>query len=402
MEEDRNHLLKPGILFINADDDFATHMESKRRLMKHLDTSICRVFVATNKRGDTGASLRRLPNVITKEYDLWASIYHRRSFVEKAIHLARSLSLILSFIAILRLIRKENIQLIHCHTAPRILLLAILLAMCSRSKLVVHLHGQIRGTTLQCMVKRLGLRRADAIIAVSDFLKKSAVNQGFNPSKVWPVLNVVDLEKFRPDVDGRSVRREYGIEAHLPVIVLVGRMNSQKGHRYLLEALLQVEKDGTQLQTLLVGWDKWTGASYSRELKQFCTEHGMDGRVIFTGHRSDIPQVFAAADIAVFPTIWDEPFGLVVAEAMAAGKPVIATRSGGITEIVTEDSGILVPKGSPHELAKAIVTLLRSPTLRLKLGRAARRRAEEHFYEARLAEDALEVYRSLGLAFHRG
>ena len=168
---------------------------------------------------------------------------------------------------------------------------------------------------------------------------------------------------------------------------------------YLLEALVSVKQQFPDIKALLRGWANPTkmpgGQTYQQELEKFSDQHGLVDNVVFGGPRADAPEVFAAADIVVVPSEFEEPFGLVVIEAMATGKPVIGTVSGGIPEILVNGAGVLVPRGSPKELAEAIIRLLKQPALREKLGQCARKRAEEEFNECSLAKNMEKIYRTV-------
>jgi glycosyltransferase involved in cell wall biosynthesis len=118
--------------------------------------------------------------------------------------------------------------------------------------------------------------------------------------------------------------------------------------------------------------------------------------VHFLGHRDDVPEILAALDVLVHVPSAPEPFGRVVAEAMAVGKPVVAARAGGLPEIVEHEvTGLLVPPGDPSACAAAVLRLLADPALRARLGTAGRRRAEERFDPAAHAERVVAAYREV-------
>jgi glycosyltransferase involved in cell wall biosynthesis len=123
----------------------------------------------------------------------------------------------------------------------------------------------------------------------------------------------------------------------------------------------------------LVGHEELSTAA---ELRVYASERGVDDLVTFEGFRADVPQVMADLDVFVLPSLW-EGFGLVLVEAMAAGRPVVASAVGPISEIVVDGvTGLLVPPGDPDALAEAIVRLLQDPELAAALGRAGRARVE--------------------------
>ena len=132
--------------------------------------------------------------------------------------------------------------------------------------------------------------------------------------------------------------------------------------------------------------------SFTDELKLLARSLGVAEHVIFTGQRSDMPALMAAADVFALPS-YEEPFGLVFAEAMAMKKPVVALASGGAPEIVEQGkSGLLSARGDADALAANLLKLLRDSGLRARMGEYGRRRVEEHFALQRLARDMEQVY----------
>ena len=154
-----------------------------------------------------------------------------------------------------------------------------------------------------------------------------------------------------------------------------------------------------ELRCLLVGWEdpRYRGPfrSYGAELRHIAEQERLGDSLIISPPRPEAPQLMAAADIVALPSVGD-PCPLVVMEAMATGKAVIGADSGGIPEEVVDGvTGFLVPPGSVEALADRIVTLARDADLRARMGRAARRRAEACFDEARLAAEFAPIYEAL-------
>jgi glycosyltransferase involved in cell wall biosynthesis len=177
--------------------------------------------------------------------------------------------------------------------------------------------------------------------------------------------------------DRTEVRRELNTPADATVIVQVSRMEQWKGQRLHLETLGQLRD--------LPGWVCWIVGSaqrpqevrYERELHAVAKQHGIEDRVRFTGQRSDVPRILAAADIYCQPNTSPEPFGLTLIEALQAGLPVITTAMGGATEVVDDSCGILVPPGSTADLASALRLLVDDAQLRRRMGELGPARACE-------------------------
>ena len=175
-----------------------------------------------------------------------------------------------------------------------------------------------------------------------------------------------------------TIRAELGISGF--VLGVVGRLEEQKGHRYLLEALPEIIPEIPDLTVLLVGEGKEGDA-----LRHLVQELGLGSRVHFLGTRRDLPRLFQAMDLVVQPSLW-EGLPLTLLMAMGAGLPVVGTRVSGITEVVEDGkNGRLVAPGDSQALAQAILELYRRPELRRRLGdTACRTVAEKHSQEAML------------------
>jgi len=175
-----------------------------------------------------------------------------------------------------------------------------------------------------------------------------------------------------------TIRAELGISGF--VLGVVGRLEEQKGHRYLLEALPEIIPEIPDLTVLLVGEGK-EGAA----LRNLVQELGLGSRVHFLGTRRDLPRLFLAMDLFVQPSLW-EGLPLTLLMAMGAGLPVVGTRVSGITDVVEDGrNGMLVAPGDSQALTQAIIALYQRPETRRRLGDAARRTvAEKHSQEAML------------------
>ncbi|HEY1534720.1 MAG TPA: glycosyltransferase family 4 protein, partial [Polyangiaceae bacterium] len=163
----------------------------------------------------------------------------------------------------------------------------------------------------------------------------------------------------------------------------------------LIRALAQLAPELPQIKLLIVGQDYPPGNNHTNELRALCAELGVTDQVIFTGLRSDVPRLMAAADILAMPS-FEEPFGLVYAEAMAMKKPVVAFDNGGTPEVVEhEKSGLLSPQDDVPALAANVRRLALDPALRLRMGEYGRQQVEARFVPQRLAKDVARVYTQL-------
>ena len=212
---------------------------------------------------------------------------------------------------------------------------------------------------------------------------------GIPGNKIEVISNGVDLDLFHPNTEGQSIRDRYGVKDHL--ILAVGSLRRLKGIQYPIRAIPDIIDDLGSVMLLVVG-----DGPYKSTLLSIVEELGIGRAVEFAGHVSneELPPFYAAADLVVVPSL-DEAFGVVALEAMAAGKPVVASRVGGLVEVLGEESGMLVPPADPRALGSAIVGILRDERKRKTLGIAARSRAEDLFDAKERAADVLALYKSL-------
>jgi glycosyltransferase involved in cell wall biosynthesis len=222
-------------------------------------------------------------------------------------------------------------------------------------------------------MSRLSAHGLDRIVAISDAVAEYLRQDAALPDeKVVRIYYGIDPSPFQPELLPPS-RRPDDDPRRRPTIGVVARLAPQKGHRVLFDALPTVRAAIPDVYARLVGHEE---LSTTAELRAYAVERGVSDLVAFEGFRPDVAQVMADLDVFVLPSLW-EGFGLVLLEAMAAGRPVVASAVGPIPEIVVDGvTGLLVPPGDPAALADAIVRLLRDPELAAALGRAGRARVE--------------------------
>jgi glycosyltransferase involved in cell wall biosynthesis len=248
-------------------------------------------------------------------------------------------------------------------------------------------RGAIRGSFLP---DRLVARCVDRVIAVSeaarDFLTRG---KGYPPHKIVVVPNGRDLSAFAPGRDREAVRKELGFDGQTPVVGVVGRLEAQKGHLYLLDAWPAVLGEVPDARLLVVGDGSLRGALEAR-----ARDTGLAASVIFTGFRTDIARLLDAIDVLALPSLY-EGMPLTAIEAGAMARPVVATAVDGTPEVVGDGTtGLLVPPADPRALARALCALLGDPDRAQRLGAAARAAAVERFDLARQVEATARVYRS--------
>jgi glycosyltransferase involved in cell wall biosynthesis len=201
----------------------------------------------------------------------------------------------------------------------------------------------------------------------------------------------VDIERLERSERTRVGREALGIDEQALVIGIVARLERWKGIDVVVRAFAQLSRAHPQLQLLVVGGPHPLQPAYASELQQLPRALGIQ-RVTFTGHQSDATKWMCEMDIVVSAS-FGEPFGMVIVEAMALGKAVVATRAGGPPEIVTDGiNGLLVEPGDVSGLVAALSRLIESSALRRQLGAAGRERARR-FAAPRFAADVLAAVR---------
>ena len=232
-----------------------------------------------------------------------------------------------------------------------------------KGKYFHHLHN-IPRTNAKC---KWGISRCDGFICISQFMAEEIMSK-HNPigpvpaSKIHLLYNTIDTNLFKPipDLDTVSLRKKLGLATDSKILIFTGRLTWEKGIDKLLESLDFLET--ANVEVLIVGSISFkieNTSSYEIELKAMAEKY--KNIVHFTGYieHAELPKLYNLADIAVLPSMWEEPAGLTMLEAMACGTPVITTKSGGIPEYVG-DSAIVLTRNTqlPQNIAKAIDSLL--------------------------------------------
>ena len=287
-------------------------------------------------------------------------------------------------------IRRHHIDVIHTSDRPRDALACVVLARLTRRPCIVHAHVGFDPSWMSPMLT-WSMKRADGLVAISQYVASTLVAGGHDPSRIHVVLNALDLTSWRL-LEGRDVRRaEFGYAPQDTVIVSVCRLFPAKGPADLIRALALVRQQHDDVQLLVVGQEMTPG--YAAELAQLAADLGVDRHVVFTGRRNDVPTLMAAADIFAMPSLF-EPFGLVYLEAMAMELPVVALDNGGTPEVVMHDQhGLLSSPGNLEQLAENLVTLVADVERRTEMGRAGRRRVLAEFTIERMAQRVDTMYR---------
>lgn len=291
---------------------------------------------------------------------------------------------------LMRLMSKENIKIIHSNVTGGPTVLAGIAARILSIPFIWHVRVVTSAGFLDKIQAGLSLR----IIVISEAVRKR-FNWLGDRSKIYVVYNGIDLEKFNERENGAVIRKEFGIIDKDIIFGMVARLDPWKNYECFIEAAALVIKECPATKFLIVGKDFSESRRYEAELKKLAEGLGVGGNVIFCGERKDMPNIMAALDIFVL-TSFNEPFGRVVVEAMAAGRAVIAADSGGIPEVVEDGkTGILFPFKDTRAAAKAMLRLARDKNLRELMGHRGRKRCGWLFSLKDHVENIERIYRDL-------
>jgi len=258
--------------------------------------------------------------------------------------------------------------------------------------------GKWSGSLFRYMVRRLIIQPSTLCIAISDAVKNSFVTDCDNLSPSIVVRhNPIDVSRFTPSVDKRlRWRLDNGIPQNAFVIGLIGRFVRWKGHLECLEAFHIVRQSTSKdVRLTMVGDITAAYNFYIEEIKQKIKALNLEESVVIIGFQRDVSAVYSGIDILVVPS-HAEPLGLVVLEAMAMGKPVVATRVGGPAEIISDGiNGFLVDPKEPKSLAYRILELMENPKRAKEIGMRAKETIIRRFGVRQYAQDIMSLYQQI-------
>jgi glycosyltransferase involved in cell wall biosynthesis len=320
--------------------------------------------------------------------------------------LGREISPLRDLVATLRLarlIRRERPDILHTHTAKAgtVGRVAALLAGRRAPPIVVHtFHGHVlRGyfgplrSRLFRLLERWLAARTTALIAVSPQVRDDLVALGVAPPERFAVIRLgIELDqRVAGGQNGRIESRRYlGIPADRFAVGWIGRMTAVKRTDDVLVAFKRLRDEGVDAVLCMVG-----DGPDREQLERRAHELGVIRDTLFLGYQEDVAPFYAAFDALVLPSS-NEGTPVSAVEALAAGRPVVATRVGGVPDVVQEgEDGFLVEPGATDDLADRLAQLARDPKLRKRMGEAGRQRVLPRYAVNRLVDDVDRLYRSL-------
>ena len=327
------------------------------RVISHLTEMGHRVIVVTKRDTPLRAEIEKLnnPNIVLHAWHTHGKIDPQTLF------------------KLCRLIRDERVDVINTHLTTASWQGALAAKICGVPSVAV-VHATDRKTWFQ---------HADYLIAVSGGVKNALIEQGIAPEKIDVLYHGIDLEQYVAPLSMAQAKARLGLPEGALTVGVVASLIPRKGHRFLLEALKNME---APVHAIFAG-----EGELDAELRGQVLEMGLEKRVHFLGFRRDVPEIVCALDAFVLPSL-KEGLSIAVMEAMALEKPVICSAIAGLPEVVHDgQTGFLVPPGDSAALQNALERLFADADLRAQLGRNARRFLEEHF-EQNACLNAMESY----------
>ncbi len=296
----------------------------------------------------------------------------------------------------------ENFDLFHLHDRWYLdFNAAVNYAHKTQRRCVVTIHNArpvgispvftIFGSAYEAAIGKKVLKNADKLIAVSKWTRDDIAKYDIPLSKFEVIYNGINPEHFDSNYN-LKIKEEIGIKQNDPLIIWSGRIVEQKGLKYLIQAMPAIVLRYPNARLLIIG-----KGNLEKELKKLAAKLKVAKNIIFYGEvpYTQLNNVLRGGDVFAFPSIW-EPFGIAILDAMASGLPVVAARIGGIPEIVQNGrNGFLVDKKNPKQLANALLNVIENEKLRERMAHNAATDAKTKFTWDKIAEQTLEVYKSL-------
>lgn len=295
-----------------------------------------------------------------------------------------------------QLIREEGVDIVHSNSlftpyggaASR---------RCGKPH-VWHIRELLGESPVRAVLVGLVRRWATEVIVMSTAVARMLA-AGRRPVACRVIPDGIDLGEFHPGVSGARIRRELRIPDGAPLVTFLARLDPWKGLDVFLRAARRIREELPGARFLVAGGPIPTHLDHAQRMKTLARELGIGSCTSFTDWRyrlDDVPEVLAASTLLLHASVEPEPFGLVLIEAMACGRPVVATAAGGVLDIVEDGiTGLLVPPGDVESTARAAIRILSAPDLAGSMGRMGRRRAEREFSLATCVGRVETVYRAI-------
>lgn len=371
-----------NILFYEPSTGFGGSARCLAGWLRNLDKTKFRPIVITHFDGPAISMIKNLG--IETIHVPYIKIFKKFSLVMKSNTFVSYLNFFFEMIfnilpislILIVLSKLKRIDLIDINTSIISGIPAIWASHVTKTPCVCHIHDTRKLTKKEKIVGKL----VDRFIILTKHASK--IYSLELPNKAMDVIyNGIDLKQWNDVKKTSKVKAEFNVGDENPVIGIVGRIARGKGQDDFIKAAKKINDINSKAKFLIVGRYVFTDYEYEQELKKLVKDLALNNHVHFTGWQEDVSRIISIFDIFVFPSsTFPEGFGLTCIEAMALGKPVIATDIPGPAEIVADKiTGFLIPPSNPGILADKILELINDSSLAKKMGGAGRKRVEEIF-----------------------
>jgi glycosyltransferase involved in cell wall biosynthesis len=358
-------------------------------ILQHLDKERFESTIAT------GITIDRKYDMIGFARDKNIRVFAMPSLV-RDIHPLKDIKTLIKLVIFLK---KEKFDIVHCHTSKGGFI-GRLAAKLAGAKIIIYSpHGDIfegyfckLATDFFILLEKFAARFTDKIINLTKIEIERFLEHGIGTRhQLKQIYNGINIKYYeRAMTSNLKKRDEFGLGKNDFVCATVGRLVPVKGHTYLIKAIQKVVKVIPEAKFLFVG-DGELKSKLSEEIKSY----DLQRNVFLLGARSDIATILSCINVFLLPSL-NEGFGMVLIEAMAARKPVIATNVGGVPEVIVNGTtGILVPPEDPEAFSSAIIKLYNNPEMSLEMGLAGYKRAKKLFNIETTVHELEELYEAL-------
>ncbi len=240
------------------------------------------------------------------------------------------------------------------------------------------------------LVSRIKYGAYKKVITISEGIKEVLISQGVKEHHVTCVRSAVDASEYGKECDREWFQAEFGLPGNCLVMGMIAQFIERKGHRYVLDAFEALQGSGPDSYLIFFGQ-----GPLEQAVKDMTERKGLEKRVLFAGYREDLSRVLPCLDLIVHPALM-EGLGVSLIQAAASGVPIVASRVGGIPEIVRHEvNGLLVPPADTGRLASAMKRLLEHGNLRKEMGEKGRRMVQDEFSIKAMVTGNLDVYKGV-------
>jgi glycosyltransferase involved in cell wall biosynthesis len=363
-------------------------------LIDTLDSARFRAVIVLAEDGPLSSMLRERSHAVVIVPSIGALL---RGAPDRRTVIRNAAALVPTVMALRRLVIEHSITVIHGYAEPTIKYVAILKLLTRRPTLFTYLEAKLprRNWMHQAGLATALANGVDTIISPSHSAAAGLIDAGIEEKKVAVVHHGIDVARFSVTEEARlKARQRFGLCDEEPLVAMGARFTRMKGHDVLLRAIALLRDRGRRIRTIISGKPLFPGEpEWHEEICRLVLALGLEDRVTLVGWLEELAPLYAASNVVVHPCTLPDTLPLAVLEAMAASRPVVASRIGGLPELVVNGhTGMLVEAGDHIALADAILELIDDPEKARRFGSNARQRAVERFDQRCYGTKIMEIY----------